>query len=39
MDKKTISFLNLKKINMEFNDKINNDVVTSNGEIFNIPLI
>ena len=22
---------------MEFNDKINNDVVTSNGEIFNIP--
>ena len=37
MDKKTISFLNLKKINMEFNDKINNDVVTSNGEIFNIP--
>ena len=37
MDKRTISFLNFKKINMEFNDKINNDVVTSNGEIFNIP--
>ena len=37
MDKKTISFLNLKKINMEFNDKIDNDVVTANGEIFNIP--
>ena len=39
MDKKTISFLNFKKINMEFNDKINNDVVISNGEIFNIPFI
>ena len=37
MDKRTISFLNLKKINMNFNDKINNDVLTSNGEIFNVP--
>ncbi len=37
MDKKTISFLNLKKINMEFNDKNDNDVLISNGEIFNIP--
>ena len=39
MDKRTISFLNLKRINMEFNDKINNDVVTSKGEIFNLPFI
>ncbi len=37
IDKRTISFLNLKKINMEFNDKIDNDIVTSNGEVFNIP--
>ena len=37
MDKKTISFLNLKKISMEFNDKNDNDVLISNGEIFNIP--
>ena len=39
MDKKTISFLNLKKIDMEFNNKINSDVVTSNGEIFNLPFV
>tara|TARA_Y100000816_G_scaffold120416_1_gene84622 strand:- start:397 stop:1965 length:1569 start_codon:yes stop_codon:yes gene_type:complete len=36
-DKSTISFLNLKKINMHYNDRITQDVLTSNGEIFNIP--
>ena len=36
-DKKTISFLNFKKINMVYNDKINQDILISNGEIFNIP--
>ena len=37
MEKSTISFLNLKKVNIFFNDKINNDVLNSEGEIFNIP--
>ncbi len=37
MDNQTISFLNLKKINMQYNDKTNNDVLISEGEIFNIP--
>ena len=37
MDKRTISFLNLNKVNMEYNDKIKNDVISSSGEIFNIP--
>tara|TARA_A100001015_G_scaffold115477_1_gene128209 strand:+ start:127 stop:1695 length:1569 start_codon:yes stop_codon:yes gene_type:complete len=37
MDKGTISFLNLKKIHMQYNDKNNNDVLLSEGEIFNIP--
>ena len=38
MEKGTISFLNLKKSEMYFNDnKIKNDVLISDGEIFNIP--
>ena len=37
MDKRTISFLNLNKVNMEYNDKIKNDVISSSGEIFNVP--
>ncbi len=37
MDKGTISFLNLKKVNIEYKDEINNDVLISDGEIFNIP--
>ena len=36
-DKSTISFINLKKINMHYNDRIMQDLLTSNGEIFNIP--
>ena len=36
-DKNTISFLNLKKINMYHNDKISQDILMSNGEIFNMP--
>ena len=36
-DKNTISFLNLKKINMNYNNNINQDLLISNGEIFNIP--
>ena len=36
-DKNTISFLNLKKINIYHNNKITQDILTSNGEIFNIP--
>ena len=34
---KVLSFLNLKKVNIFFNDKINNDVLNFEGEIFNIP--
>ncbi len=37
IDKGTISFLNLKKVHMQYNDKNNNDVLLSEGEIFNIP--
>tara|TARA_B100001057_G_scaffold121926_1_gene120764 strand:- start:156 stop:1724 length:1569 start_codon:yes stop_codon:yes gene_type:complete len=37
MEKGTISFLNLKKVHMQYNDKNNNDVLLSEGEIFNIP--
>jgi len=37
IDKGTISFLNLKKVNMQYNDKSNNDTLLSEGEIFNIP--
>ncbi len=37
IDKSTILFLNLKKINMEYNNKIDNDTLITNGEIFNIP--
>ena len=36
-DKNTISFFNLKKINIHYNNKITQDVLISNGEIFNIP--
>ncbi len=36
-DKSTISFLNLKKTSMQYNDRITQDVLVSNGEIFNIP--
>ncbi len=36
-DKRTISFLNLKKVHMQYNDKNNNDVLLSEGKIFNIP--
>ena len=36
-DKNTISFLNFKKINMHHNDKIFQDILISNGEIFNMP--
>ena len=37
VEKGTISFLNLKKVQMQFNDKNNNDVLLSEGKIFNIP--
>ena len=37
LDNETISFLNLKKVHMQYNDKNNNDVLLSEGEIFNIP--
>tara|TARA_B100000989_G_scaffold294918_1_gene274907 strand:- start:1233 stop:2801 length:1569 start_codon:yes stop_codon:yes gene_type:complete len=37
VDKVTISFLNLKKVHMQYNSRNNNDVLTSEGEIFNIP--
>ena len=37
IDKGTISFLNLKKVHMQYNGKNNNDVLLSEGEIFNIP--
>ncbi len=36
-NKNTISFLNLKKINMYYNSNISQDILISNGEIFNIP--
>ena len=36
-DKNTISFLNLRKINMNYNDRTSQDLLMSNGEIFNIP--
>ena len=36
-DKNTISFLNFKKINMHYNNKISQDILISNGEIFNMP--
>ncbi len=36
-NKDTISFLNLNKINMSYNNKISQDMLISNGEIFNIP--
>ena len=36
-EKNTISFLNFKKINMHYNDKISQDILISNGEIFNMP--
>ena len=35
--KGTISFLNLKKVIMLFNNSTGNDILTSEGEIFNIP--
>ena len=37
MDKGTISFLNLKKVHMQYNDRNKNDILLSEGEIFNIP--
>ena len=37
LENETISFLNLKKVHMQYNDKNNNDVLLSEGEIFNIP--
>ena len=36
-DKNTISFLNLKKINMYYNEQLSQDILISNGEIFNMP--
>jgi len=36
-NKDTISFLNLNKINMSYNNKISQDMLISSGEIFNIP--
>ena len=36
-DKNTISFLNLKKMNMYYNNKISQDILMSTGEIFNMP--
>ena len=36
-DKGTISFLNLKKVQMQYNNKNYNDVLLSEGKIFNIP--
>ena len=37
IDKGTISFLNFKKINIFQNNKTNQDLFVSNGEIYNIP--
>ena len=37
VDKGTISFLNLKKVQMRYNDRSYNDVLLSEGKIFNIP--
>ena len=37
MNNETISFLNIRRIDILYNDKINNDVITSDGEIFTIP--
>lgn len=33
----TISFLKFKKINLQYNDKLNQDTFISEGDIFNIP--
>ena len=33
----TISYLNLNKLDMFYNDKMSQDILTSSGEIFNIP--
>ena len=37
LDKKTISFINLKKVNMIYNNKTNQHTLTSEGNIFNLP--
>tara|TARA_B100000963_G_scaffold361761_1_gene399337 strand:+ start:708 stop:2276 length:1569 start_codon:yes stop_codon:yes gene_type:complete len=37
LDKKTISFVNFKKVNMIYNNKTNQHNLTSEGNIFNLP--
>ena len=37
MDKETISFVNLKKINMVYNNKTNQHNLISEGNVFNLP--
>ena len=37
LDKKTISFVNLKKVNMIYNNKTNQHNLISEGNIFNLP--
>ncbi len=37
INKGTISFLNLNKVNINYNDKIKQDILTSEGDIYNIP--
>ena len=37
LDKKTISFVNLKKVNMIYNDQTNQHNLISEGSIFNLP--
>ena len=37
INKKTISFIKFKKINMNYNNKIKQDILISEGRIFNIP--
>ena len=37
INKGTVSFLNLKRVNINYNDKIKQDLLISEGDIFNIP--
>ena len=37
INKGTISFLNLKKVNINYNNKIKQDILISEGDIYNIP--
>ncbi len=37
VDKGTISFINFKKINLFHNNKINQDILVSEGDVFNVP--